>query len=180
MITVFTFLQEEITFWKLYALKEDGRMDIIGRWCADDLYRHIDPGKDGAMAVIAANANVYITPFEPDAYRMELEKWRYGEPRCCLERVGAMPKQGVSSMFHFGENYGFIQGLLTAYSIPYELVTPNKWKKEFQVTSDKNSSIAVCKRLFPVVSLRKTERCRTDHDGMAEALLMAEYARRRL
>lgn len=91
-----------------------------------------------------------------------------------------MPGQGVTSMFKFGENFGFIQGLLMAYSIPYELVTPQKWKKEFQVTGDKNSSISVCKRLFPDVPLRRTDRCKKDHDGMAEALLMAEYARRRL
>lgn len=144
------------------------------------IYIGIDPGKSGAMAVIAANGRVYITPFDQERYRAELEKWRYGEPRCCLERVGAMPKQGVNSMFHFGENYGFIQGLLTAYSIPYELVTPQRWKREFGVTGDKNTSIAVCKRLFPDVDLRRTERCRTDDDGMAEALLMAEYARRRM
>ena len=46
-----------------------------------------------------------------------------------------MPKQGVTSMFRFWENFGFIQGLLTAYSIPYELVTPGKWKKAFQFTA---------------------------------------------
>lgn len=49
---------------------------------------------------------------------------------CCLERVGARPGQGVTSMFKFGENFGFIQGLLTACSIPYGLVTPQKWKRE--------------------------------------------------
>lgn len=91
-----------------------------------------------------------------------------------------MPKQGVVSMFNFGKNFGFIQGLLTAYSIPYELVTPQKWKKEFQITGDKNSSIAVCKRLFPDVDLRRAERYRKDDDNSAEALLLAEYVRRKL
>ena len=99
---------------------------------------------------------------------------------CCLEHVGARPGQGVTSMFSFGENFGFIQGLLTAYSIPFELVRPQKWKKEFSITADKNSSIAVCKRLFPDVSLLPTARCTKDNDGIAEALLMAEYAKRRL
>lgn len=144
------------------------------------IYIGIDPGKSGAMAVITANAHVYITPFEPDAYRMELEKWRYGEPRCCLERVGAMPKQGTSSTFAFGENFGFIQGMLTAFSIPFQLVPPRKWKGEFGLNSDKQRSIDVCRRLFPGVDLRRTDKCRTDDDGMAEALLMAEYARRRM
>lgn len=132
------------------------------------------------MAVIWEYGGVEIVPFSCEWYRNVMRECPPMECRCCLERVGAMPKQGVNSMFHFGENYGFIQGLLTAYSIPYELVTPQKWKKEFQITGDKNSSIDVCKRLFPYVNLRKTERCKKDHDGMAEALLMAEYAKRKL
>lgn len=145
----------------------------------DPVYIGIDPGKDGAMAVIGPET-VQVIPCDSDLYNTALSALgRSPQPcRCCLERVGARPGQGVTSMFRFGENFGFIQGLLTAYSIPYELVTPQKWKKEFQVTGDKNSAIAVCRRLFPGVSLRRTDRCRSDHDGMAEALLMAEYARR--
>lgn len=148
------------------------------------IYIGIDPGKSGAMAIIYEDGTIGVHPFDVESYRFYLSDIYEGgvecKARCCLERVGAMPKQGVNSMFHFGENYGFIQGILTAYAIPYELVTPQKWKKEFQITSDKNSSISVCKRLFPEVSLRRTDRCRKDDDGMAEALLMAEYARRRL
>lgn len=143
------------------------------------IYIGVDPGKDGAMAVIRENGNADVVTFDEERYRDLLHDVG-GNAKCCLERVGAMPGQGVTSMFKFGENFGFIQGLLTAYSIPYELVTPGKWKKEFQVTGDKNSSIAVCKRLFPNMSLRRTDRCKKDHDGMAEALLMAEWARRRL
>lgn len=144
----------------------------------------IDPGKDGAMAIIYADVDIHIHPFDPEVYRFYLhdiyEEGSAWQTRCCLERVSAMPGQGVTSMFRFGENFGLIQGLLTAFCIPYELVTPQKWKHEFGVTGDKNSSISVCKRLFPEVSLRRTDRCKKDHDGMAEALLMAEYARRRL
>lgn len=143
-------------------------------------YIGIDPGKSGAMAVIWEFGGIEIVPFSCEGYRDMMRECPPMECRCCLERVGAMPGQGVTSMFKFGENFGFIQGLLAAYSIPYELVTPQKWKKEFQVTGDKNSSIDVCKRLFPNVSLRRTDRCKKDHDGMAEALLMAEYARRKL
>ena len=71
-------------------------------------------------------------------------------------------------------------GLLKANGIPYQLVRPQKWKKEYSITANKNTSIEVCKRLFPNVSLLPTERCRKDHDGLAEALLMAEFARRKL
>lgn len=91
-----------------------------------------------------------------------------------------MPGQGVTSMFNFGKGFGWILGTLEAYSVPYELIRPQKWKKEFSVTSDKNTSINVCKRLFPQVSLLPSEKCRKDNDGMAEALLLAEYARRKM
>jgi len=144
------------------------------------IYIGIDPGKDGAMAFLYEEEPPVIMTFDREIYGKSLSIGRDRICKCCLERVGAMPGQGVTSMFKFGENFGFIQGLLTAYSIPYELVTPQKWKKEFQVTGNKNSSIAVCKRLFPDASLRRTDKCKKDHDGMAEALLMAEYARRRL
>ena len=83
-------------------------------------------------------------------------------------------------MFHFGENFGWIQGVLESNHIPYELVRPQKWKKEFSITADKNRSVEVCKRLFPELSLLPTERCKKESDGLAEATLMAEYARRRL
>ena len=142
------------------------------------LYIGIDPGKKGALAIIDGE-NVSVYPFDEDAYIRELYIASKIPCVCCLERVGAMPGQGVTSMFSFGTNFGFIQGVLHAYHIPFELVTPQKWKKEFGV-SGKNESVTVCKRLFPGVSLLATEKCRKDSDGMAEALLMAEYARRRL
>lgn len=144
------------------------------------IYIGIDPGKDGAIAFLYEEETPVIMTFDCELYTKALSIGTESTCRCCLERVSAMPGQGVTSMFKFGENFGFIQGLLTAYSIPYELVTPQKWKKEFQITGDKNSSIAVCKRLFPNVSLRRTDRCKKDHDGMAEALLMACYAKRRM
>lgn len=147
------------------------------------IYIGIDPGEKGSLAVInnaQCTKDIYIYPFDELVYTIVLRELSTKNCMCCLERVNAMPKQGVTSMFNFGKNFGFIQGLLTAYSIPYELVTPQKWKKEFQITGDKNSSIAVCKRLFPDVDLRRTERCRKDDDNSAEALLLAEFARRKL
>lgn len=155
------------------------------------IYIGIDPGKNGGIAVIeyenrreqnkrkidvyAYQEDVLINLVKDFAYFKNVLK---EESICYLEQVHAMPKQGVSSTFNFGMNFGFIQGVLRAYNIPYELVTPQKWKKEFSCTSDKNTSISVCKRLFPGVNLKATERCKKDHDGMAEALLIAEYGRR--
>lgn len=141
----------------------------------------IDPGKKGAMAIISGDG-ISVYAFDETAYNSQFaEIVKKGDGvRCCLEHVGAMPGQGVTSMFSFGDNFGFIRGLLTAHNIPYELVRPQKWKKEYSITADKNSAITVCSRLFPDVSLLPTSRCRKPSDGFAEALLMAEYARRHM
>lgn len=143
------------------------------------IYIGIDPGKNGGIAFITNNDILHLRPFDEDLL-IRLIKNCSDDMKCVLEKVNAMPRQGVVSMFNFGQNYGFIQGVLKAYNIPFELVPPQKWKKEFSVTSDKNTSIEVAKRLFSQVNLKATERCKKDHDGMAEALLIAEYCRRKL
>ena len=90
-----------------------------------------------------------------------------------------MPKQGVSSTWKFAEEYGFIKGVLSSCGIPYQTVPPQTWKKSFSLLhQDKNRSIEVAQQLFPDVSLLPTERSRKPSDGMAESLLIAEYARR--
>ena len=142
----------------------------------------IDPGKSGALAVIFDTGAIHIETFDEKQYAETLQYiHRTGEYcACALERVSAMPGQGVTGMFNFGANYGFIQGLLVANEIPFELVMPRKWKGEFGVTGDKNKSIAVAQRLFPTTSLLRTSKCKKPDDGIAEALLLAEYARRKL
>ena len=147
------------------------------------IYIGIDPGKNGGIAILRVENNQFVNAFTYVFDETTLVTMLYPVRasyccKCILEHVHAMPKQGVSSTFNFGMNFGFIQGVLKAYGIPYELVTPQKWKKEFSCTSDKNTSIEVCKRLFPNVNLKATDRCKKDHDGMAEALLIAEYGRR--
>lgn len=96
-----------------------------------------------------------------------------------VERVGAMPGQGVTSMFNFGKSAGYIEGVLSALGIPYQLVSPATWKREFSlIGKDKRASIEVCRKLFPDVDLKRTERCKVDSDGKAEATLLACYAMR--
>lgn len=141
----------------------------------------IDPGKSGGIALVSED-RVETFPHSDEVLIACLRKARdWGEKvRVCVEKVGAMPGQGVVSMFNFGKSLGFIEGVLQAYEISYQLVTPQAWKKEFSLTGDKSNSIDVCRKLFPNINLLATPRCRKPHDGMAEALLMAEYARRRL
>lgn len=144
------------------------------------IYIGIDPGEKGAIAVLHEGGAVAIGLFEDGKYADILRDMGTPDVRVCLEHVTAMPGQGVTSMFNFGVNFGYIRGILEAFKVPYELVRPAKWKKEFSITGDKNSSIDVCKRLFPDVTLKRTEKSKKNDDGIAEALLMAEYARRRL
>lgn len=138
----------------------------------------IDPGLKGGIALIGEGISVY--PYD-NATLLEVCEMLHGtDCICCLEQVHSMPKQGVSSTFKFGVGYGYIKGVLEAFRIPYQEMPPQRWKKEFSLNTDKQKSIEVCKRLFPSVSLKRTERCTTDSDGIAEALLMAEYARRKM
>lgn len=151
------------------------------RRCGEKMvYIGIDPGKNGGYAVLHEHEGIsYGVMGEEFVRAMRLVSSDNQEVVACVEKVGAMPGQGVVSMFNFGKNAGFIEGVLHAFAIPYQLVTPQKWKREFGLTGNKEKSIEVCKRLFPNVDLRRTERCKKEHDGMAEALLMAEYARRK-
>lgn len=145
----------------------------------------IDPGKSGGIACIDTESGIRYTVPYSDKDLADLcrdESWRGNTEHimCCLEKVGARPGQGVVSMFSFGQSVGYIKGVLESFRIPYQEITPQKWKKEFGLNSEKAASAEVCRKLFPEVSLLATPRCKKPHDGMAEALLMAEYARRKL
>jgi crossover junction endodeoxyribonuclease RuvC len=98
-----------------------------------------------------------------------------------VEKVGAMPGQGVVSMFRFGMGYGQILGCLAACGVPVELVTPQRWKGRILAGTkkDKDAAVAYCRRVFPSISLIPA-RCRSPHDGIADALCLLEYGRREL
>lgn len=147
------------------------------------LYIGLDPGKKGAMAIIGhsnTTGETYmckIIPYDPQEYIKALKQ--YNGATVCIEQVHSLPREGVKSVWSFGQNYGWITGVLDTLGIPYQAVPPNKWKREYSLLkADKKQSIEVCHRLFPNVSLKRTVRCKTDSSDMAEALLMAEYARR--
>lgn len=142
----------------------------------------IDPGKKGGYAVLIDGECWRAEAWNDDDFTecMRQVSQMTTVARAVVEKVGAMPGQGVTSMFSFGKSAGFIEGVLKAFDIPYQLIPPSVWKKEFSLTHDKSQSIAVCKRLFPSVSLLPTDRCKKESDGIGEALLMAEYARRKL
>ncbi len=150
-------------------------------------YMGIDVGAKGGIAIIDENSKiVYLKPM--DRYNLVnccqiVSAWikeKDASIVACVEKVGAMPGQGVTSMFNFGKGAGFIEGVLEMAQVPYQLVSPVTWKKIFSLLhKDKKASIEVCKQLFPNVNLFPTERCRKESDGLAESLLLACFARRK-
>lgn len=172
-------------------------MNIIG----------IDPGLDGALAIIEEPVRWDLPPqIEPMAwdtptrtvevargtkreYKLDvmaewLRPWAerhrsYGDVAAFIENVHSMPGQGVRSMFSMGYGVGAWHGILSALKIPYTLVTPQSWKKAMipdPHQKDKDASRLVAMNLFPSRAVL-FERKR-DH-GRADAVLIAEYGRRR-
>ena len=138
----------------------------------------IDPGKGGAIAIVHEDGSVDASVFDEATYKSMLAHICNKGVLVVVEDVHAMPRQGVSSMFNFGYNKGWILGVLYALGIPTQLVSPQKWKRAFGLDNDKQKSIACASRLFPNANLFATTRCKKPHDGICEALLMAEYGRR--
>jgi crossover junction endodeoxyribonuclease RuvC len=99
----------------------------------------IDPGQEGAVALISDEIpQVEDWPGDPNAAADALREW-FGQYRIelvTLERVGAMPKQGVSSTFKLGQNVGAWQGILAALNLPYLMPTPREWQKGLVKKSD--------------------------------------------
>jgi len=87
-----------------------------------------------------------------------------------IEKVGAMPGQGVSSVFSLGDSYGSARAVLATAGFELVQVHPATWKKYFKLTSDKEMSRSLATRLFPTAPLHLKK-----HDGRAEALLMARW-----
>ena len=91
-----------------------------------------------------------------------------------IEQVGAMPGQGVSSMFAFGYSAGILFGACAALNIPTTFVQPAAWKRAIKVTKDKGSSRQMAQRLWPAHAARFI---RVRDDGRAEAALIAFHGR---
>lgn len=86
-----------------------------------------------------------------------------------------MPKQGIASSFSFGVSFGSILSVLHAMHIPLEFVTPIVWKRSYGLSKDKHATLHKARLMFLAAELHLAK-----HDGRAEALLLAEYGRRRL
>lgn len=92
----------------------------------------IDPGASGACIAIYEDGTIKEIRFGKVTQKeiwLFFEELSFNECFCVLEQVAAMPGQGVSSMFTFGKNTGFIIGMLVASGIPYQETVPRSWQK---------------------------------------------------
>jgi len=140
----------------------------------------IDPGANGGIGVIFPSNSIAHAMKEFKTYsRLPHYLESLGEVECfaLIEKVHAMPGQGVVSTFSFGYAFGVLEGCLIASGIPYDRVTPQKWQKEFGLyrlpdetkTAKKNRHKELAKELFPTLNITH---------ATADALLIAEYCRR--
>ena len=141
----------------------------------------IDPGISGAIAMLNDDdslINVYDMPVmagtgkRQQVNASELAKLlSHSHGTSYLERVSAMPKQGVSSMFSFGTSYGIVLGVLAALQIPIVLVTPQRWKKTAGLTGkEKDMARTLAQQLYPEAELGRKKDI-----GRADAILIARF-----
>ncbi len=90
-----------------------------------------------------------------------------------IEQVSAMPGQGVTSMFNFGQSYGILKGVCSAMQLPMYFVRPAKWKKYFSlINSEKDASRTKAIEIFPYFSINLSKK---KDSNKADAILLASY-----
>lgn len=142
----------------------------------------IDPGNTGAIAFIhgrfvtvvdmplmANGKKQQVNPAELS--RILMDNIHEFDCEIFIEKVSAMPGQGVSSMFNFGMGYGVIQGVVAALGYRYQLVTPQKWKKVAGlIGKEKDNARTLAQQLYPDAPLGRKKDI-----GRADAILIAHY-----
>ena len=95
------------------------------------------------------------------------------EIKVIIEQVSAMPGQGVTSMFNFGQSFGILKGMCSAMQLPMYFVRPAKWKKYFNlINSEKDASRTKAIEIFPYFSSNLTKK---KDSNKADAILIASY-----
>ena len=90
-----------------------------------------------------------------------------------VEHVNAMPGQGVTSMFNFGQSFGVLKGICAALSLPIYFVRPTKWKKHFNlIKTNKDASRTKVIQIYPEISGKIS---RKKDSNKADAILIARY-----
>ena len=159
----------------------------------------IDPGMTGGLAAVNEGGSLLsVIPIPrlkgstgPQDYHA-IKEWfasmkKLGRVEAALERVSVRPGEGVKSTLTAGTNWGFLKGMLVAIGASYVEPTPQTWKKTLSLPKrsgkerqkGKEDAAVLATQLFPGIDLTPGRK-RIPHDGMADAVLIAEYARRTL
>ena len=102
-----------------------------------------------------------------------IKQFEKNQIRVVIEHVSAMPGQGVTSMFNFGQSFGILKGICTAMQLPMYFVRPTKWKKYFNLlNSEKDASRTRAIEIFPYFS---SQLSRKKDSNKADAILIASF-----
>jgi crossover junction endodeoxyribonuclease RuvC len=147
----------------------------------------IDPGASGALAIVDLTQPGRVEIFDMPSVQVKRGTRMVNQVSApmlaeilreklidfaVLEKVGAMPGQGVSSMFAFGRAAGVVEGVLAGLEIAVTLVTPQEWQKHMRVVGGKDGARSRASQIFSKdvnYFLRKKD------DGRADAALIASY-----
>jgi len=148
----------------------------------------IDPGVSGAISVLENKKviEIFEMPTMIDGKKNKKQvngaqvaniiKERLNENKeviIVVEHVNAMPGQGVTSMFNFGQSFGVIKGISSALGLPIYFVRPTKWKKYFNlIKTNKDASRTKVIEIYPEISSKIS---RKKDSNKADAILIARY-----
>ncbi len=148
----------------------------------------VDPGVSGAISILENKKvlEVFDMPTMIDGKKNKkqvngaqvtniIKERLNGEKDVILvvEHVNAMPGQGVTSMFNFGQSFGVIKGICSALSLPIYFVRPTKWKKYFNlIKTNKDASRTKVIEAYPEISAKLS---RKKDSNKADAILIARY-----
>tara|TARA_B100000945_G_scaffold319022_1_gene325267 strand:+ start:3774 stop:4268 length:495 start_codon:yes stop_codon:yes gene_type:complete len=150
----------------------------------------IDPGLSGGIAILDDKKifDIFDMPIMPEgkknknqlnsALLVSIIKKHINsiqDTSVIVEQVSAMPGQGVTSMFNFGQTFGSIKGICAALNLPIFYVRPAKWKKHFElINSSKDASRTKVIEMYPSISSRLSKK---KDVNKADAILIARYFR---
>jgi crossover junction endodeoxyribonuclease RuvC len=138
------------------------------------IYIGVDPGKSGGVGWIdtktdpmSQHAWAFSRAAEAEIAQ-KFSEFEYTDCYAFIEKVHSMPKQGVKSMFTFGQSYGFLRACLVCFKIPFEEVTSQKWMKGMgcMTAGDKNVTKNKACNMYPHMGFTH---------ATADAMLIATY-----
>ena len=148
----------------------------------------IDPGLSGAIAILKDNKviDIFDMPVMSEGKKNKKQlnsaqlvniinenTEKNEETFVVVEQVNAMPGQGVTSMFNFGQSFGILKGICSAMQLPMFFVRPAKWKKYFNlINSQKDASRTKAIEIFPYFSAQLSKK---KDSNKADAILIANF-----